>query len=750
MGQLREDNSRDSAWNANAAIWASGALIKDRLFAYGLVSFSRNESETWLNVTASTNRSATTDSPGWLLKLDWNISDNNLLEFTAFSDDQETETAVYRNTTGQLDRTSLIGTDFVEQGGRNYILKYTGYFTDNFTLSALYGHGEFSRGRHLLTANGVDVRYAGDLHNPATGCPQIVDARPASRRAVTGTYVSTCNITGGSIPRSDSADTRNQFRVDAELQLADHLVKFGVDVDNFESIAGESIEGGRRWTYTRTGVSATDPFPDNTDIVTEQITTQGSVNKVKQRAFYIQDSWQVTDNLIAYLGGRWDTFENLNGSGQTFAKVSNQFGPRLGFAWDVNGDSTFKVFGNAGRYALPLMPTVAVRGASASLFTRQEVLFTGIDPVTGAPIGATPVAGTFRYVNGEDGSAKNANAIASKDLDPMYQDEYILGFQKTLGDHFALGMRGVFRDLKAAIDDQCDYIPVMQANGFSQRPDGRWYDATGRAAAFPGGGFPACRLFNPGSDGIYLTDLYGDGHLTENRIPAALLSPKAKRNYQAVEFFFDGNWDKFFLQGSYTYAKSKGNTEGGVKSDIGQANTGTTQDFDYLALTTDTYGYLPNDRRHSLKLFGNWDVTDEWAVGVNYLLQSGRPVNCFGILSPWPFTASNVHPYGSSFMRCGTTPAGGRAGNPVAVRPRGTAGRLPWTNNVDLNVAYRPSWAPGLQLKVDVFNVLNAQKVTSVVETAEINPTGLPSDTYLLPLSFQAPRSVRFMVQYDF
>ena len=101
-------------------------------------------------------------------------------------------------------------------------------------------------------------------------------------------------------------------------------------------------------------------------------------------------------------------------------------------------------------------------------------------------------------------------------------------------------------------------------------------------------------------------------------------------------------------------------------------------------------------------------------------------------------------------MRCGTTVNGGIPDNTVVARPRGTAGRLPWTQSLDVNVAYKPSWAPGLTMKVDVFNILNSQKVTSVVETAEVRSTGLPSNTYLLPASFQAPRSVRFMVQYDF
>jgi hypothetical protein len=324
----------------------------------------------------------------------------------------------------------------------------------------------------------------------------------------------------------------------------------------------------------------------------------------------------------------------------------------------------------------------------------------------------------------------------------------------------------VFRDLKAAIDDNCDYVPVMTAGGFSYDGDAHaWVNAAGQEAVLPSEGFPYCRMFNPGEDAIFATDYLNNGTLTEVTVPGELLSPKAKRTYQALEVFFDYNTDKLFLQGNYTFAKSKGNTEGGVKSDIGQGDTNVTQDFDYLALTVDTYGYLPNDRRHSFKLFGSYEFTDEWSLGFNALIQSGRPLNCLGVLDlnpalPTtridPVTGAVIpvpnyapHPYGSSFFRCSTT---GDATNDASVvaRPRGTTGRLPWTQQYDLNVAYAPSWMKGLQFKVDVFNVFNKQKVTSVNEQAEVSATGVASNVYLLPASFQAPRSVRFMVQYDF
>ena len=761
FGDLRQDNSADTTdgWRAN--LWASGALIKDRLFAYALISYARTDADTFGSVLATTNTDSRNKAPQWVLKMDWNISDNHTLEFTGFSDKNTTYTDTYQNAQGSFVRGAYDGQNVAESGGENYIAKYTGYLTDNFTLSALAGISKFSRSSYVLGPDGTKAFYDGTFTVPTPdvapvgGCPVVIDSRPGYRQALTGPYVS-CSVSNGVLQDINSGDERKQFRIDAEWQLGDHLVRFGYDVDNYESRAGSAREGGYQWQYLTSTAGTPSNTADDFDIARLRYISQGANVEVKQHAFYIEDSWNITDNFIAYLGGRWDTFENINGQGSTYVKIKNQFGPRLGFSWDIFGDSTFKVFGNAGRYALPLTPSVAVRGASASLFTNQDFNFVSVDPATGTPIGATR-RGAFRFINSESGVEKVAETIASKNLKPMYQDEFILGMQKQLTEGFSLGARAVFRDLKAAIDDNCDYAAVLNAPGspFTYDPENHfWYDADGNVPALPfidgeNTGFPYCRMFNPGEDAIFVTDFYGDGNLTEVTVPGETLSPKAKRTYSALEIFFDYNTDKLFLQGNYTFAKSKGNTEGGVKSDIGQADTNVTQDFDYLALTVDTYGYLPNDRRHSFKLFGNYELTDEWSVGFNALIQSGRPLNCFGVLDLNPGAGYSPHPYGSSFMRCSST--GDATDDSSVVRqPRGTKGRLPWTQNYDMNVSYQPSWAEGLQFKVDVFNVFNKQKVTSVNEVAEVAATGAASATYLLPASFQAPRSVRLMVQYDF
>lgn len=769
------NNSKDNGWEATAAIWAGGALIKDKLFAYGLIQYGKTANEAYTSRYGSANLDSSSKRPQWLAKVDWQITDNHSVELTAFSDKREFSDDYYaaefadstivagQRVIGANPTTTngaYLGTDFNEAGGSSWVAKYTGYLTDNFTLSALYGHGEFSRSNYGVAASGAVQEYTGNLTGAVAGCPVITDSRTGVSTGAVPAIKGCAFI--NTLGRRDAQDERDQWRIDAEWQLGDHLLRFGIDNDKFRSLDGTAYSGGAAYLYQSCTAGALTCGANGTRVRYRSFRTGANVG-VDQQAFYIEDSWSVTDNFVAYLGLRWDTFENLNGEGEKYVTIKNQFAPRLGFSWDVFGDSTFKVFGNAGRYALPLTAGVATRAASASLYEERYYSYTGVDPVTGAPLGTAvitnPSTGStnIRYLNGEDGRPKYADGYAVKNLKPMYQDEYILGFQKQLTDSFSLGVRAIHRNLGAAIDDNCDYATLLSY-------------ASGSG---PGTKFNYCFLFNPGEDSVVQADFDGDGDVETVTIPAADLGVASKRTYTALEFFVQGNWDKFFLQGSYTWAKSLGNTEGGVRSDNGQADTGTTSDFDYAAAMIGAYGYLPNDRRHSLKLFGNYDITDQWSVGANLLVQSGRPESCIGV-----YKGLETSHYGNIHFSCDLTKdpySGLPRGNPpvpyvptpgYTVTPgdegdtsngstiigRGTAGRTPWTNQLDLNVAYKPSWAEGLQFKVDVFNVLNSTKVISINEIGE-DASGSPitvANTYRTPTAWQTPRSVRFLVQYDF
>src|SRR3546814_977212 len=133
-GELYADRSKNESEQLTAAVWASGALIKDRLFAYGLVQYGKGEDTAYPGVLVQGNGyEATTKAPNWLLKLDWNINDDNILEFTALSDQRDIETDYFDTTydaDGAPSRGTYMGTDYTERGGDFYVLKYTGYLTD--------------------------------------------------------------------------------------------------------------------------------------------------------------------------------------------------------------------------------------------------------------------------------------------------------------------------------------------------------------------------------------------------------------------------------------------------------------------------------------------------------------------------------------------------------------------------------------------------------------------------------------------
>lgn len=138
-----------------------------------------------------------------------------------------------------------------------------------------------------------------------------------------------------------------------------------------------------------------------------------------------------------------------------YVDSGDQWAPRLGASWDVFGDSSLKIFANLGRYYLALPNQVAIRGASASTYTDEYFAYTGID-ANGEPTGLRPIGPGPVSSNGEYGQAPDPNAFAPTDLKSQYQDEFILGFEKTLGESWNSGVKVTYRKLQAAIDDVCD------------------------------------------------------------------------------------------------------------------------------------------------------------------------------------------------------------------------------------------------------------------------------------------------------
>ncbi|KAF1008169.1 MAG: Protein oar [Luteibacter sp.] len=733
-------------WNA----WLGGPLIKDKLFMFALVGGTRTADEHYGRADDSGNYNRTTfKDPRYLVKLDWNINDSNILEYTGFNDTTTETESLYSYTSdanGQPHRGDYLGQVYDKTGGMTNILKYTSYITDDFTITGQYGKSTNRRVNRATAANGLVEEYDGNIFNAVNspGCPSITDNRLPVKAGATA--YPHCSF-AGTLNTPDGEDKRGAGRIDFEYHLGDHDLKAGWARDHFTTDTGTADEGGAVYTYTSISPAILGHAPglDPADSVVQRtIFATGAKVGITQKSYYLQDEWHITDNFMARIGVRNDGFENTNSLGQTYVKQVHSWQPRLGFSWDVHGDSTLKIYGSAGDYSLPLDGNVALRGASASLYESQYFSYTGVNPQTGAPIGLGPLPAGYAAVNpardqpsfqnGEAGVVPNPSAVATRDLKPFKQREFILGAQQQVAD-WTLGVKGIYRKVLTGIDDSSDFRPIAQ---YANAHYGMNIDTTSLTP--PATNIPGCYIFNPGSQVTLNTPLDASGKLyTVHLSGADIGEPKYKRAYEALELTAERNFDNtWYLKASYVWSHLRGNSEGGVDSSNGQADTGTTELYDYPEIMAGTNGYLPNDRKHTFKVYGAWQINDEWMVGANGVFQTGRPENCYGLN---PIDGNVNGGYGSgSYLYC----------DGMVVK-RGSVGRTPTYWNIDLNASYKPMWAKGLTLSANVFNVFNKQHTTTINETGEDDSgNSLSGTTYKIPTGFQSPRYVQLSAEYDF
>lgn len=684
-------------------VYASGPIIKDRLFFYALYS-DDNVEQRYAGLQSERDYDYNVNEGFYGVKLDGYITPEHHLEYTYFTDERTGVESVYAFDADSRQRGAYVGDTLYERGGENWIATYTGNFGPDLELSLSYGENSAARTTAPASASiPVVYEYSNGAFQAIGDWSNFTVSKGEDRREMTRANL---NWTG----------------------FANHDISIGIDYeDNFADEATIN-SGGVYWlrdpdnTYNECNVVTECPQGANARRRTYSV---GGSFATYSEAYYIQDVWTVSDKLTFELGFRNESFENQNASGGVFVAVENEWAPRFAAVFDPIGNGRQKFFLNWGQYHLPIAANTNIRMAGNETYIHDYFDWNGVSvDAQGVPTNLGPA---YDQIVFGDGTVPDTRSTTDANLQAMFQEETIIGYQWTTDSGIELGIKGIDRRLGATIEDVAIDAAVIKYYNTT----GNWTYGDPVEDVF--GGFHQYVLTNPGADmRVYIPE--NDEFID---LSAELLRyPEASRRYRAVELTmskpFADNWSADL---SYTYSRSKGNHEGYVKSDNGQDDAGITQNFDQPGLVDNSFGRLPNDRTHTVKGWGSYEFNNGLRIGANLIWQSGRPISCFGVHPQDVFAGD----YGASSHFC--------QGSAVT---RGSLGETDNITNIDLSAQYELEFFnSSVLLTLDVFNAFNFDNVLRVSEEGDTF-SGAAEPDFLKPVEYQRPRALRLSARYNF
>jgi outer membrane receptor protein involved in Fe transport len=435
-------------------------------------------------------------------------------------------------------------------------------------------------------------------------------------------------------------------------------------------------------------------------------------------SFYLQDTITPLPNLTVNVGLRYDNQQIFSSDGTRQINITNSWSPRIGFTWDPTKDNKTKVFGSFGYFYEQIPMDLVIRSYSSE---RQPVIY-NFDPTSLVPnVNAATIIGDQGAIAGGGGKILGGfNDLTDAGLSGQYLREGIIGFEREIVPSFAAGARFVYRDLPRVVEDflcdaQGDYCVGNPTQG-------------------------------------QMANLFSLDYNTQ--FPA----PKASRIYRGFQLDatkrFSDNWT---VLASYVYSKLQGNYDGlfsPYTQPRGTADPNISALYDYYDFFTKgpvvngvpqpvtSSGYLSNDRRSVAKLSGVYVTPFNMSVGLVAYYQTGTPISRIGF--------SDAYTRPEFFLD-----------------PRGSDGRVPDSYDADVHVGYPLQLGPvSLTFLVDVFNILNTQRVIAVDQRYNLsefsNPNyvcgsqpgssdeGKCNPTYGQAIARTLPTSVRFGLKLGF
>jgi hypothetical protein len=384
---------------------------------------------------------------------------------------------------------------------------------------------------------------------------------------------------------------------------------------------------------------------------------------------FVQDSWTIGSRFTLNPGVRFDRntgfLKHLDD--QVFA--TNSVSPRIGFAWDVTGDSRTVVRGHYGWYH---------DGAKSTYY---DLLDPQQAPFFGAYIDADLNLISEPYLLTPGGTSHSMDS----DIKHPRLKQGLVGIERDLWRGVSVGVNGIWRDNDRFIDDVLQ-VPLSDYETFT--------------------------LNDPGPDGVAGTGDETGASLTvydqltdpaNNRF--IITNPEsAFRRYRAVEFSLNkrmtGRWQ---MQASWVISKITGNYNN-------SSNFGNSAEFDSpnedAQLQPNREGRLTNDNTHIAKVLGTYRAP-------------------FGVMA----SAAFFYTSGQTFARTVRTPGLTQGRLDMFIEPRGSQ-RFDDQPRFDfkLEKQFRVSGDQRLGLTFEGFNLFNNSAITSRTTrsgSSYFTPTGL-------------------------
>ena len=523
---------------------------------------------------------------------------------------------------------------------------------------------------------------------------------------------------------------RRSYPDERSLQFADtysinksaHMLKFGFDIVRFNDVNDNLFQESGAYTYTNRVDYISDYVSalDNLGPVCGSTVKVGCYTSFNQGfgptkfelttvdfGFFIQDDWRISPRLTLNLGLRWDYEKlpdpqipnpNLPQSAQ-FPDDKNNFGPRIGFAWDIDGHGKNVLRGGYGTYYGRIINSTISNAITNVGSPDGQFQFT-YRPTDVAPLPTPP---SYPNVAAGPGStpANVGDVIQfAKDTQAPMIHEFDLVFEKEIATNTAISVSWV-----GSIGR---YLPVFLDTNLNQPTSTITYTAQG-------GLFDGQTLTMPLFTGA--RPVAGFGRITN-------IADVVHSQYNS----FIAQFNRRLTHGLqfntfYTYANTRDNGQ-------------SSQTFTSANNVLNPFDLNGEEARSNFDIRHHFGATVLWQPA--FFHQSGRLIRTaldgWGIAPivsvssgvPYTGTVSGNAP-GGTFL--GIIGAGGSSRLPELPR---NAFQMPRNVNVDLRLAkkFAIRESLGLELFGEAFNLFNHVNVTAVGTTEyAISGTTLVADT---------------------